>query len=249
VTPENPEQASADQEKIILFLAPYAGASEAIFYKWRSLLPPWIIPEPLLLPGRGKRFSSALCLTWEELVAILSEDIKPRLGNRFAFFGHSMGALIALELAHAVRAQYGKKPVWLGVSACIAPSRRVWDDKWLKTRDKEIWEKLKSYGTTPDAVLKNPELSALIFPIIRADFHLCGVYKRNDRAKLDMPIAVYGGTTDDVSEPRSNLADWSAETSGPCQLEMIEGGHFFLNERPEWIVPSVVHALSNIYER
>ena len=41
-------------------------------------------------------------------------------------------------------------------------------------------------------------------------------------------MLVLGGTQDRISHPSDNLAAWSVETAGRCEVAMIDGDHFFM---------------------
>lgn len=88
-----------------LFCLPYSGASATLFRRWQPSLPGWIRLLPLELPGRGLRFGEALHTDAASLVAQLAGELHGTLDSAspYAFFGHSLGGLLAFELAHAMR--------------------------------------------------------------------------------------------------------------------------------------------------
>jgi surfactin synthase thioesterase subunit len=229
-----------------LYCLPYAGAGAGMYSTWRARLPRSIDLIALHLPGRGIRSAEPPIHDWTRLTDVVMADIDRSRRGPFGLFGHSMGALIALEVAHAIRERWGESPAWLGVSACQAPSRRTPDLKWLTCRDHVVRDELCALGGTPPELLENGEMLDLLTPVLRADFHLCGSYRRPERAPLGCAMLVLGGTRDDISHPRENLTTWSAETTGPCQVTMIEGGHFFIHEQADATVGQVVASLSSV---
>jgi surfactin synthase thioesterase subunit len=234
-------------DRLDLFLVPYAGGAAAVFREWKSRLPAWINPVPLTLPARGARHGEPILHDWPPLVGLLSDEIGPRLTGRFAFFGHSLGALVALELAYAMRERFGKMPGWLGVSGCIAPSRRERKIKWLDCPEDEFLDELRSLQGTSPELLQNRELLELVMPVLRADFHLAGTYEHRDRPPLGMPMLVMGGTQDaDVVSVPENLSSWCMETTGSCRVEMIEGGHFFVDSHREQVIQAIARDLERV---
>ncbi len=234
-------------DQINLLLLPYAGGGAGIFRGWEARLPARIHPVPIVLPGRGTRHGEELLHTWPALIDVLSRDMQRYLERPVAIFGHSLGALIALELAHVMRRSFGQEPVWLGVSACIAPSRRHREFKWLHCPEDEFIQELRSLNGTPRELLDNRELLDLLLPILRADFHLAGVYEDQDRLPLTMPMLILGGAQDKESSAcAENLAAWRDETTGPARIEMIDAGHFFVDTHREAVIQAVRAGLAEV---
>ncbi len=234
-------------DRINLLLLPYAGGGARIFRKWKVGLPTWLHPIPLNLPGRGPRHGEPPIREWPALTALLSDEARPYLDRPFALFGHSLGALIALELAHEFRERYGKNAVWLGVSGCIAPVRRRPEHKWLHCSEEEFLAEVRSLNGTPPELLENRDLLDLIMPVLRADFHLAGSYQPRTRARLAMPMLIAGGTRDkEVSVTPENLFAWGKETTGPCCVKMIDAGHFFIDTHRDELIAAVVAGLSKV---
>jgi len=229
-----------------LFCLPYAGGGAAVYRAWRQRMPPCIDLVAFDLPGRGIRHGEAPLNDWSPLIDAVVADVQPHVAAPFAIFGHSMGALVALELAHAIRTRHGSSPVWLGVSGCQAPARRKLDLKWLTCDDEAVCEELRSLGGTPPELLENRDLLELLLPALRADFHLCGSYRPPRREQLHCPMLVLGGTRDRISDPSENLAAWSVETLGRCEVAMIEGDHFFIHEQADAVLERVVASLSSV---
>jgi surfactin synthase thioesterase subunit len=232
--------------KLRLFCLPYAGAGAAVYRGWRQRMPPCIDLIAFDLPGRGLRHGEPPLSDWRRLTDVVVAQARPYLAEPFAIFGHSMGALIALELAHAIRAGHGRTAVWLGVSGCQAPVRRKLDLKWLACDDEAVCEELRCLGGTPRELMENRDLLDLLLPALRADFHLCGSYRAPRREPLDCPMLVLGGTQDRISDPVDNLAAWSVETRGPSDLVMIDGDHFFIHGQMDAVLGHIVTSLSRL---
>lgn len=229
-----------------LFCLPYAGAGATVFREWRAKFPDWINPVPLHLPARGIRQQMAPMHRWEPLIDLLMADVAPHLDRPFAIFGHSMGALIAVELAHAIRARLQQTPILLCASACEAPSRRQWNDSWLSCSREDLLAELEGLNGTLGDLLANEEFMDLVLPVIRADFHLCGTYRRRDRAPLASQLLVLAGRRDKphLCDPEL-LRSWSSEVSGVCRTGILDGDHFFINSHQQEVVDRLVAALSD----
>lgn len=225
--------------RLRLFCFPYAGGSASVFKGWGGVAPPEIHVVPVHLPGRGNRFTEPAATRSDALVEQLAGELAPYMDVPFAFFGHSMGAMLAFELARRLRAGGAALPEHLLVSGRRAPQRPSDKRKLHGLPEDEFREELRTLDGTPEEVLAHPELMELFSPILRADFELCETYSLREDQPLDVPISAFGGLEDpDVS--RDDLMAWKEHTRGPFKLRMFPGGHFFLHAARQ----QLVHALS-----
>ncbi|CAI8701403.1 medium-chain acyl-(acyl-carrier-protein) hydrolase [Pseudomonas chlororaphis] len=216
--------------QLTLLCLPYSGASAMVYSRWRRKLPDWLKLQPVELPGRGARFGEALQTDLAGLAQQLAREHLPALQAPYALFGHSLGALLACEMARALRQLGGPEPVALFASGTAAPSERSEYDRDLaepKT-DAQLIEQLRTFNGTSEEVLANQELMSLTLPVLRADFLLCGSFRPQQRALLKCPVHVLGGKDDRASTEQ--LMAWRRETSGSFSVDMLSGGHFFIHE-------------------
>jgi medium-chain acyl-[acyl-carrier-protein] hydrolase len=210
-----------------LFCFHYAGGSAQTFYTWPADLPPIVEIGMVQLPGRGHRLSEPKITRLLPLSRIVAQALRQYLDKPFAFFGHSLGALLCFEVARSLRRENGLEPAHLFISATHAPHCRK-RDELLSTLPKDaLIEKLHEFNGAPPEALRNEELMGLLLPTIRADFELCETYEYHHEAPLSCPITIYGGIEDHEVE-RERLAAWSEMTSGPSYIRMFPGGHFYI---------------------
>lgn len=95
------------QAKLRLFCFHYAGGGALSFRSWSDSLPPAVEVCAIELPGRGSRLLEPPFTQLELLIQELTRILLPWLDKPFAFFGHSMGALVSFELARILRKEYG----------------------------------------------------------------------------------------------------------------------------------------------
>src|SRR6185369_4393207 len=108
-----------------------------------------------------------------QLVASLAEGFNPYISTPFAFYGHSLGALIAYELTRELRRRGNKLPMHLLLAARRAahvpsretPCHQLPDTAFIDTL-------VRRYNGIPPAILAEPELMKIFLPILRADFTL-----------------------------------------------------------------------------
>jgi medium-chain acyl-[acyl-carrier-protein] hydrolase len=210
--------------RVRLLCLPFAGGNASVYWTWSRALPPEIEVCPVELPGRGARFSEPSFRSMPALVTALADGLEGWLDRPFAFYGHSMGALIAFELAHELRARGQAAPVALLLGAGPAPTipRRLAVADWT---DAELIAAVRRISDQPE-MLDHPELAQLALPMIRNDLTVCVSYAYQVRPKLACPITVFGGVDDEIGG--AELDAWQAETTGPFDVEMMQGGHFFL---------------------
>jgi medium-chain acyl-[acyl-carrier-protein] hydrolase len=213
-----------------LFCFPYAGGTSVAYRGWSARLPPSIDVCPVQLPGRGARFRERAFDRLPDLLAAAMEGLRPHPDRPFAFFGHSMGALVAFELARDLRRRGGPMPIALFVSAHEAPHRPSPLPPVTHLSDDElVAEMRRRYDGIPEEVLAEPELLELLLPILRADVSVLESYEHVREAPLPCAVSCFSGS-DDRHLTDDDLDGWREHTSEPFRLRVLPGGHFFINE-------------------
>lgn len=215
--------------RVRLFCFPYAGGAASIYRTWGDDMPPEIDVWPVQPPGREGRIREAAAGSMDELVAAMDDGFGSVLDEApFAFFGHSLGANAAYELARRRRDSGRTQPLRLFASAHLAPPE-PWQDEFLHDMpNPRFREKLRQLNGTPHEVLDHPELMELVEPLLRADFRVNETYVHRPGEPLDCPVTAVGGLGDD-DVPREKLERWREVTSGEFKLRMLPGDHFFLH--------------------
>ncbi|MFC4099585.1 thioesterase II family protein [Paenibacillus xanthanilyticus] len=227
-----------------LFCLPHAGGSAMIYARWLETVDPAIKLVPLELPGRGTRFKDRPYPSIGPLVEELHRKVSAFVasGADYALFGHSMGALLAYELARRIAAGGEPKPRHLIVSGLKAPQliNRAWEPL-SHLPDDELKARLAQMGGTPQAVLDNEELMELFLPVIRADFRLLDEYVHEPQVKLAVPVTVLTGNQDRMTE--AEMQAWQELASGRFELHTFPGGHFYLADQTREVSECVSEAL------
>ena len=222
---------------LTLFCLPYSGASAMFYSPWRRKLPEWLNVRPLELPGRGMRMDEPLQIDIVQLANHLADEISAELDKPYALFGHSLGGLLAFELAHALRERGLPAPLALFASATAGPVRRDVSEYVAAKTDAQLIDRLRTLKGTSENVIANQELMQLMLPILRADFLLCGSFTYGERAPLEMPIHVFGGKQDSVRADQ--LLDWQLDAASGFSLDMFDGHHFFLMQHESAVLRCV----------
>lgn len=233
------------QESVRLLLLPFAGGSAQAYRGLIAKLPPWIEPLAPELPGRGTRFHDKLVGSIEELAG----DVFARLRNRFAgsarwaVFGHSMGALLAYEVARRAGREGWAEPLHLFASARRPPHVPGKPPLLHDLGREELLARLRDLGGLPPEVAEHEELMDLMLPILRADLRADETYAPPTEPLLACPITALAGTSDDNAD-REAAARWGELTTAPSRVVEIEGGHFFVQQAPAAVAAAVARALS-----
>ena len=216
------------QARLRLFCFPYVGTGASIFRTWTDSLPADVEVCPVQFPGRGTRLVETPFTQLSPLIQALAEALVPLLDKSFAFFGHSLGALVGFELARQLRRQSGVQPVCLFVSADCAPQlpRRDWPIHALP--EAEFLVELRRLNGIPRKVLEDAEIMQIMLPVLRADFAIYETYLYSPEPPLNCFISGFGGLRD-PKVSRGDLEAWRDQTNGSFSLRMFPGDHFFLN--------------------
>lgn len=205
---------------------PHAGGNASAYRSWAQILPADIGVCPVLLPGREERVMDPPLRSIAAIVDAALSGLLPYLDRPFALFGHSMGALVAFELARQLTARGGPRPQRLYVSGCEAPTHLLRKPPLAGLPTPALVAALARLGGTPPEALAHPELLELVLPMIRADFHASESYRFEPCAPLPISITAFAGR-DDPDVEIARVADWQAHTQASFALHVVPGDHFF----------------------
>lgn len=215
------------QARLRLFCFPYAGGGASVFRPWSGFLPMEIEICSIQLPGREIKLLEPPFTRLSPLVQTLAQVLRSYLEMPFAFFGHSMGALISFELTRELRRQRMQSPAHLFISGNRAPQLPDPDPPVHQLPESEFVEEIRNLDGTPEEILQNAEFLELFVPLLRADFAISETYVYTKDEPLDCPISVFGGL-EDSEVSRDELEAWRFQTRSSFTLRMFSGNHFFL---------------------
>ena len=233
---------SRAQRRVRLYCFCYAGVNAACFIPWQELLDPDIEVCAIQLPGRGARMAEPPYGSMQELVHTIAPLVAHDNKVPFALFGHSMGGLVAFEVARHCKAYNLSQPLMLFASGIDAPQFPAPPKMLHLLSDEKLLDELRGYNGTPAHILEDRELMSLILPTMRSDFALVENYRYRAGAKLGIPISVLAGRDDDP-EALQDIDKWHYETSAECEVHWFDGDHFFINE--DQSQDTVLHRISS----
>lgn len=166
-----------------------------------------------------------------DLVDAAYEQLRPRLRGRYAFFGHSFGALLAYRLACRALELNAELPRLLVLSSYAPPHLPppVPDIEHLD--NDQLARLLTELGGMPPESMLLPALRDMALDAARIDLRLCLTDDDTDPVVLPCPIHAFGGLNDPLVE-ESELEEWETRTSSQFAVHMLDGDHFYLADEP-----------------
>ncbi|MGW5611627.1 thioesterase II family protein [Streptomyces sp. NPDC003753] len=218
---------------------PHAGGAAGFYFPLSKALSSTVETLAVQYPGRQDRRAEPGVGDVGELTDGIVEALVPLLDSRpLALFGHSMGAVLAYEVARHLEHETGSPPAVLFASGRRAPSRRRVENMHLR-EDQALVEELRELGGTAPELLDDLDVMRLLLPAIRRDYQAIETYRHRAGRELSCPITVLTGDQDRRTTI-DEASDWKHHTTGGCTLEVFPGGHFFLSEH----MPDVVRLVT-----
>lgn len=229
--------------EINLFCFPFAGGSKYSYHKYLRYTNDIVKIVPLEYPGRGARIDEDLLKNIEEIVEDVYSNIKNKINQPYAFYGHSMGAAIAYLLTKKIIDDDFSPPLHLFLTGRGGPSSNFSDPPKYLLPKKEFIRELMKMGGSPDEVLNSKEVMSFFEPIIRADFQALETYKYKETLPFDIPISVMIGREENIV--LGDAQSWQKETSREVEIKLFPGNHFFINDYPFEIMQLILEKLSS----
>lgn len=215
-------------DQIPLVCIPFAGAGASFFHPWQALVPDEIRLLAIQLPGREWRLAEDPYRDVATAVGDIFPEVAEELdwGGPVMLFGHSLGAVLAYELARQFCATPGFEVARVFASGSPGPwtrrSRRA-----TGLSDDEFFDRVSEFAEYSDDTLQNPEVRELILPTLRADVEMHEEYSPGSADPLPVPITAIRGSEDQLV-PAESAAEWASATEREFNLVDLPGGHMYL---------------------
>ncbi len=234
----NFQPAPAARTRLVCF--PHAGGSASYFFPLSRAMAPEFDVYAVQYPGRQDRYKEPFVDNIDDMADEAFAALEPLTEAPVALFGHSMGAVLAFEVARRLETLAGRRPVLVFVSGSRAPSR--YGDERDARDDSDLVGVLRDLGGTDPRVLNDPEMLAAFLPAFRNDYRALQQYHRGTEVGISAPVVVMAATDD----PKSSLADaraWLEHTSGGGEVHTFEGGHFYLEKQSQKVIEVIAQKL------
>lgn len=231
--------------KVKLFFIPHAGGSAMGYMVMKRYLDlTKIEPVPLELAGRGKRIGDACFTDIAECVEDLYLKIKPFIEEGdYAFFGHSLGALLTYELVHYIKNNGDRLPVGIFFSGRVAPAAEFPMGPISGIQDEdEFLNQFSRLHALGSEFVANEQIKQLMIPVLRADVRMAEGYQYKNREPFKQDIYIFYGE-DDILVTREGMDAWSKETTKQANRVSFPGDHFYFKEHSQIVMARINEVL------
>ena len=222
----------------------HAGGNPSNFRPWLEDLPGDMELYAVRLAGREARIRETPATHMDQILGPLALALAPMIeAHRVVLFGHSLGSLLGFETLRELRRRGLPLPHAFVASGRRAPGvGRALQLHALPDRE-FIKEVQRVYGGIPAMVLAEPELVAMMIPVLRGDLTINETYDYVEEPPLGLPMRALGGTEDPHVIP-SELEGWGRHTSGEFSWAQFSGDHFYLGspEGRRWVLEQLRQA-------
>ncbi|MFJ3186634.1 thioesterase II family protein [Streptomyces halstedii] len=225
-----------------LICLPFAGGGASFYRAWNDL--PDHAPKiaPLQLPGREELFVEDLFHDVTDAAeALAPQAAKLAAGGPVALFGHSLGAVLAFEVARHLENDSAVQLSHLFVSGSPGP----WTSRTQRATgldEEEFLARVQEFAGYKHDALVDPDLKDLLLPILRADVEMHENYKPLSDAPLTVPITSLRGV-DDSLVSREQAEQWRHATTAAFELIEPSGGHMYLTASPLPVINAISMAI------
>lgn len=228
----------------IVLCMPFAGGAASFFRSWRPGEHAKFSLWPVQLPGREERLDEDPYTDVHHAVAGLAAELSSQLpaGARVALFGHSLGAVLAFELARQLESWPEVTVTHVFVSGSPAPGAGR-TDRASGLNDDEFLARVREFAGYWHPAFGIPELRELILPVLRADVLMHEDYAELTAEPIKAPITCLRGDDDDLVAAADCLL-WADRTSATFEYCALPGGHMYVTELAEDIVALITGRLA-----
>lgn len=225
--------------RALLLCFPHAGGNVLSFNGWTRELPDWLGLVRAQLPGRDDLAALAPVDRAEELVPRYLAALDELGDYPLILYGHSLGAILAFDLARAMRRRGLRPPLALCISGRRAPPLPLSHAALCSLADAALIEAMREMGGPMLGIFNNPRWRDRLFPLMRADLAISDRYRYVTEAPLGCPIIAFHGAGDSLVKAPEVMA-WRTETIGGFRFLSVEGRHFFDAPGRRCIIETIV---------
>ncbi|WP_191496259.1 thioesterase II family protein [Mycobacterium simulans] len=236
-------RAFPSEASVALLLIPHAGGGASSFNQWLEPLARVVAPMCVQLPGREDVASLPLmrdvAAVVEGLLPLIAQEVQAPL----ALYGHSMGALVAFELAYALENLVANPPLHVFVSGRRAAHLPSSVPTIHHLPDDELATALHVATGSGAAWYQSKSFRRYALPIIRADLEINEVYSYPPGRKVQCPITAFCGIDDPIAQP-SEMRAWSHQTAATFTYRALPGDHIFHQTRRMDVIQHIIDTIA-----
>ncbi|MEU7588357.1 alpha/beta fold hydrolase [Micromonospora sp. NPDC049230] len=209
---------------MLLYCFPHAGGASTTYRPWQRLLPAGVVVRPMSYAAVGLSAGADL----RAAAAVLADRIDADRAGPMAFFGHSMGALVAFEVARTLRTRGRRGPELLVAAGHVAPHLPSPGPVLHGLPSDAFWREVRALGGGRDDLIEDAELRAAVETRVRSEFRAAETYRYTPSYPLDCDVLAIAGSEDEQS-PVEGMREWRMHTLGDFTMNVLPGGHFFVD--------------------
>ncbi len=226
-----------------LLCLPHAGGSASFYFPVSRALAPGVEVLAVQYPGRQDRLAEPGIDNIPDLADQIFAAVRTVADRPLALFGHSMGAILAYEVSVRLERNGFPAPTRLFASGRRAPSRYR-DDRVHLRDDEGIVAELRAMEGTDSTLFADPDVLDMILPAVRSDYRAVETYRHRAGESVSCPVTVLTGDIDPTVTLEEARA-WGEHTTGPMDLRVFPGGHFFLVQQNAQVINFVSERLAS----
>jgi surfactin synthase thioesterase subunit len=234
-----------DQASLRLICFSAGGAGPSSFWPWASQLRSDIELWAICFPGRERRSTEACVTAADAVVDAVAAELTQLRGVGLAFYGHSLGAGLAYQIADRLRGP-NDLPRLLILSGRMPPHYPC-NTMWTDRSDDELLVHLLALGGIPPELLQDRSFASVYLPRIRADLKVNESLRYGTLPPVDAPITIINGNRDTLVEP-DGVLEWCRYTNGKFEAHTVSGSHFFMHDRLPEVMSLVSARLDRLHD-
>jgi pyochelin biosynthetic protein PchC len=219
-----------------LICFPHAGGAATYYFPVAKALAPRVDVLAIQYPGRQDRRGEPSVDDARTLAELIVPELRPWLDRPVAFFGHSLGATVAFEVALRLERE-DVRLLRLFASGRRAPSRYR-DERVHQRDDAGLIAEMRRMEGTDSQLIEDADLLGMILPALRSDYRAAETYRYQPGPPLSCPVTAMVGDHD-TQATLDEAAGWAEHTTGKFDLEVFPGGHFYLNTETAAVLKSI----------
>lgn len=232
--------------RLKLVCLPFAGGGANCYRRWENFFSWDVELNAVLLPGRESRLAEPRVGSADKVCnAVIEELIETWWKKPLVLFGHSMGSVLALEVAWRLKEKYDWEPKVLFASGRRPPHLHFGGD-YHKAPEEVFIRELKRLNGTPDSLFQDEEMRRIMLPMLRDDYAILETYRIPRSLQLSCPIITCTGDLDPDATP-AEMTAWVELTKAPCEHKVFSGDHFYINNSASELTGLINGYLSSLF--
>jgi surfactin synthase thioesterase subunit len=220
-----------------LYIFPHAGGSATYYVPFSKEFSAGVKRIAVQYPGQRDGYGLPPLASIPDLADEIFAMMKPsaRTGDPVALFGHSLGGMLAFEVALRFQSA-GHRLVALFLSSCSAPGHARYKQVQGFSDNDMLDLVARMTGTNAD-FFADEEFRAGVLPTLRAVRAIAG-YDCPPDTTVSCPIYGYIGDKDWIAT-EDDMEHWRERTTEEFALRVFPGDHFYLNNNLSELVRDI----------